>query len=363
MTSKKINQSIKKFRKEILNEELQYGHLLPSEKQLAEQLQLSRPTVSKIYDTLRNEGLIQKKQGFGTSVIYRKTERKYTFGLLFPGAGESEIFGKISDYFLDIESNHDVQFLWDGAVANNAQIRKSKILDTCKSYLEKKVDGIFFAPLELVDSADSLNNQICKLIDGFHTPVVLIDRDIYRFPERSEYTVVGLDNYKAGYSMTQHLIDNGCTTIYLICRRDSASSVYKRIVGCRSSCFDNGINFSKDNIIIGDPADSELLTRIQVVSGKTGILCINDATAAVAMSTFDRLGIVISKDILIAGFDDMKYARLLQMPLTSYKQPLSDITKIAYETMISRVTTNNRIRVNLDIEGRIIARESTRFNR
>jgi len=61
MASKKINQRINKFRDDILSGELPYGYLLPSEKQLAESMLLSRPTVAKIYDALRKEGLIQEK--------------------------------------------------------------------------------------------------------------------------------------------------------------------------------------------------------------------------------------------------------------------------------------------------------------
>ncbi len=52
-----------------------------------------------------------------------------------------------------------------------------------------------------------------KLFAGFLTrkniPLILIDRDISAFPNRSKYDIVGIDNFHAGYIMTEHLIKGG----------------------------------------------------------------------------------------------------------------------------------------------------------
>ena len=361
MASKKILQSINKFRKDILSGELPYGYLLPSEKVLAESMQLSRPTVSKIYDTLRGEGLIQKKKGYGTSVIYTANKKSRSFGLLFPGAGESEIFGLISDYFLNIEEQNDVKFLRDGAVAYNAEIRKNNILEACQMYIENKVDGVFFAPLERIDIANTLNKNIYELIDKNNIPLILLDRDVDKFPTRSKYPVVGLDNYSAGYLMTKHLIENGGKKIIFLSRRESASSVYKRIMGCKSCCFDYGIPFDKSNMVIGDPSDINTVKAMQIVSGETAVICGNDATAATLMLTLGELGLEVTRDLIMAGFDDMKYAKVLQVPLTSYRQPLLEIVETSYEMMLNRLVDKKKTALNIDISGKIIVRDSSTF--
>jgi DNA-binding LacI/PurR family transcriptional regulator len=100
---------------------------------------------------------------------------------------------------------------------------------------------------------------------------------------------------------------------------------------------------------------------MKIIPGKTGILCANDSTAALLMSTLNKLGKVVARDILIAGFDDMKYAKHLQVPLTSYRQPLMDIVRNSYEMIVSRISNPNQVAVNIHLTGKLIMRESTRF--
>jgi len=41
-------------------------------------------------------------------------------------------------------------------------------------------------------------------------PVILLDRDLDDFPSRSGYDLVGINNRRAGYVLTKHLIQQGC---------------------------------------------------------------------------------------------------------------------------------------------------------
>lgn len=149
--------------------------------------------------------------------------------------------------------------------------------------------------------------------------------------------------------------------MYFFHRKDSASSVNMRVAGCRSACFDAGVAFSYENIIAGEPLDAELVGKMKITPKKTGVLCANDSTAAILMSTINKLGSAVATDILIAGFDDMKYAKHLQVPLTSYRQPLQDIVRNSYEMILSRISNPNQAAVNIYLTGKLIMRESTRF--
>ena len=362
MSVKKITDTIARFREDILNGKLPYGSLLPTEKELAAEMQVSRPTVAKVYNALQKEGLLKKTPGQGTTVVFNGERKKYTFGLLLPGAGESEIFGAIHDYFLAIEKEKELKFLWDGAIANNAQVRQNTLLKICERYTEEKVSGVFFAPLERTENAGLVNNKVCALFDKENIPVILIDRDIYAFPNRSKYPVVGLDNFQAGYVMTKHLIEAGCEKIYFFYRKYSANSVYKRIAGCNTACFEANLPFSQQHIIVGDPADTNLVGRLKIVPGKTGVLCANDSTAAVIMASLKQTGTVVSKHVLVAGYDDMKYGKVLQPSLTTYQQPLLEIVTISYETMLSRLLSQPAVAADIRLTGELIARESTKFS-
>ena len=155
-----------KYRKDILEGNKLYGSMLPPEKELSKQMGVSRPTIAKVYNSLQSEGLVKKRAGFGTIVTHSRDEKQYTFGLLLPGSGETEIFRIIIDQFVQMEKERDFHCLWEGTVANNADVRKEIILKVCHSYMDKKVDGVFFSPLERTDRANDLNQRICNMFNA-----------------------------------------------------------------------------------------------------------------------------------------------------------------------------------------------------
>lgn len=363
MNSKISYKEIYKELKEgILKESFPSGSLLPTELTLAEKYAVSRPTIAKVYNQLQDEGYIKKKKGMGTVVIYNcATPSVYTFGLLLPGAGESEIFSIINDRFLRQSESGKFNCLWEGATASSANIRKTLIEACCDSYIQKQVDGIFFSPLERVPDADRLNWQICTKIKEAGIPLVLIDRDILAFPKRSEFDVVSLDNFHAGYVMAEHLLEAGCETIHYFFRPDSANSVYLRQLGVEAAVSAHKRTFTNENIYCGNPDDLELVKQIRIISGKTGIVCANDSTAAVLMSSLDAVGTKISTDVVICAYDNMKYSSHLKHSLTSYKQPCEEIADASIELMMRRVENKELFPVTIHLTGEIIVRESSRF--
>jgi len=346
---------------QILKEAFRPGSMLPTEQTLAQKYSVSRPTIAKVYNQLQEEGFIKKTKGLGTVVIYQCSNITYTFGLLLPGAGESEIFSIINDQLLRQSEIGRFNCLWEGATASSAEIRKSLVETCCESYINKKVDGIFFSPLERVPDANELNLKVCKAIQDANIPLVLIDRDILTFPKRSDFDIVCLDNFSAGCVMAQHLIEQGCETIHFFRRPDSASSVDLRQSGVRDVVLKNGYVFNENNIFTGNPEDLDFVKQMEIVPGKTGIVCANDSTAAVLMSSLDALGIKISSDILMCGYDDMKYSKHLKHSLTSYRQPCEEIANFSIELLMRRIKDNNRIPVTVNLTGEIVIRESSQF--
>lgn len=363
MDSKASYQTIYTTLKEqILKGDFSSGSLLPTEQTLAQQYSVSRPTIAKVYNKLQEEGYISKKKGLGTIVKYSGSKLTYTFGLLLPGAGESEIFSIINDQLLKESEKGRFNCLWEGATASSAEIRKSLIETCCDSYIQKKVDGIFLSPLERVPDASILNLRICQKIKDANIPLVLIDRDILEFPQRSGFDVVCLDNFNSGCLMAQHLIDQGCSVIHFFYRPDSASSVLMRLSGVRDTVLKNKLKFNEENVFCANPESLEAVRKIKYTPGKTGIICANDATAAVLMSSLDALGIKIASDVLICGYDDMKYSMHLKYSLTSFRQPCEEIAKVSLELLMRRLKNKNSMPLTVNLAGQIIVRESSQFN-
>lgn len=339
------------------------GTLMPTELTLAEKYNVSRPTISKVYNQLQVKGYVLKKKGLGTIVLFKESVKKvYTFGLLFPGDGESEIFSIINDQILKKSEEMKFNCLWEGATASNADIRRNLIETCCNTYIEKKVDGIFFSPLERIPDAERININICNKIRKAGIPLVLIDRDIVPAPEKSPFDIVCLDNFNAGCVMAQHLINAHCTQIYFFQRPDSAYSVRSRLLGVREIVQKYGMIFNNQNELCGNPEDVELIKNIPIEKGKAGIICANDATAAVLMSSLEGAGYVVGVDILICGFDNMKYSQYLKCSLTSFIQPCSEIADVSIDLMMRRIKNMDSSPLTVYLNGKIIERQSTVFH-
>jgi len=358
ISSKTIYDTLKD---QILKEVFLQGSMLPAEQTLAQKYSVSRPTIAKVYNQLQDEGFVKKTKGLGTVVTHQYSNTTYTFGLLLPGPGESEIFSIINDQLLKQSESGRFNCLWEGATAGSAEIRKLLIETCCENYINKKADGIFFSPLERVPDAYELNLKICKAIQKANIPLILIDRDILMSPNRSEFDVVCIDNFSAGSTMAKHLLDRGCDKLHFFYRPGSANSVDLRISGVRDTVLKHGHTFTTNNLFCGNPEDLDFVKQMEITPGKTGIICANDSTAAVLMSSLDTLGVEISSDVLICGYDDMKYSKHLKHSLTSFRQPCEEIANISIELLMRRLKDNNRIPVTINLTGEIVIRESSQF--
>lgn len=361
MVSKANFKSILEVVRHDIRNNIPAGTLLPTETELAAKYNVSRPTIAKVYNMLQKEGYVMKKQGIGTTVVYQGGACKTTFGLLLPGPGESEIFATISDRFMERSQRGDFECIWNGATSGNAEIRRDLTEKCCEEYIDQRVDGIFFAPLERIPEADELNGEICRKIRDAGIPLVLIDRDIVPFPARSQFDLVNLDNLNAAYIMGAHLIEAGCDHLLFFFRPDSAGSVRLRQFGVSAAAQEKGLGFDTGNICCGNPEDLDFVRSLDIRPGHTGIVCANDATAAVLMSSLSAIGTQITSDALLCAFDDMKYAKHLKYTLTSYRQPCVQITDAAIELMFRRMKTPDAPTLTIGLQGELCPRDSSRF--
>lgn len=103
------------------------------------------------------------------------------------------------------------------------------------------------------------------------------------------------------------------------------------------------------------------MKNISFTEGSTGIICANDSTAAVLMATMNFIGVEIRSDLIISGYDNMKYAGYLKHPLTSYSQPCEEIADVAIELMMRRVQNKKIMPLRISLIGEVVPRESTIF--
>src|SRR5208282_5292195 len=113
------------------------------------------------------------------------------------------------------------------------------------------------------------------------------------------------------------LIRLGITRVVFLGEANSASTVDARIAGFHEALWRHGIRPDVEPVWRGNSQDEEFVRKVLEGAGPEGIVCANDVTAARLMQSLLALGRRIPEEIRIVGIDDVKYASLLTVPLTT----------------------------------------------
>lgn len=70
-------------------------------------------------------------------------------------------------------------------------------------------------------------------------------------------------------------------------------------------------------------------------------------------------GVRVPEDVRVAGVDDLKYASLLSVPLTTIHQPCEALGRAAVETMLQRLQHPDRPARDVLVDFRLVVRGST----
>jgi len=197
------------FRRRILERELKPEERLPSEDELAVQYSVSKITVKKALELLKEEGLIYRVQGKGTFVssigghqepVSRKSDLRL-IGLVLEHVSSS--FGLDMMYHIDQMLDACGYKLCVRFTYGNTEKETEEIT----TLLSMGVDGLIIMPCH--DS--HYNMTILKLIlEGF--PVVLVDKRMHGLPVSSVCT----DGREAMRLLVHHLKERGCGNAALL---------------------------------------------------------------------------------------------------------------------------------------------------
>jgi GntR family transcriptional regulator, arabinose operon transcriptional repressor len=319
----------------IVSGEYPPGHRLPSESGLVRAFDASRPTVNRALRELQLAGLIERRAGSGSYVRADAAARGYTFGLLIPELGRTEIFEPICRGMAEAQHGSQHVLLWGSSLGDEANIEQ-QASQACRQLVAKKVSGVFFAPLELTPQRDVINRAAAEALDRAGIPVVLLDRDLVSYPERSRYDLVGIDNRRAGYTITRHLIRRGCRRPVFVGRPGSAPTVDARAAGYQEAVAAANLD-GAEHICRVEPDDRAQVKDILIRLRPDGFVCANDFTAARLLRTLTELRVSVPDKVRMVGIDDVKYASLLSVPLTTIHQPCSSMGAAAISAMLDRL--------------------------
>src|SRR5262249_20856503 len=137
---------------------------LPSEAQLVERFQVSRPTVARALRDLHDQGLVERRVGSGSYVRAPSAPAvaQGQLGLLIPGLGTTEIFEVICGELAALARVHDYGLLWGGSAyphpRGDTSVEDAEEL--CEQFIQRRVSGVFFAPFEQVSQKEAVNRRL-----------------------------------------------------------------------------------------------------------------------------------------------------------------------------------------------------------
>src|ERR1039457_4767467 len=339
---------------------------IPSEAQLVKRFGVSRPTVGRAMRELLEQGLIDRRPGSGTYIRLEKDRRQAAhpaipqIGLMMPTMFHTEIFEPICGELASIARSNDYG-LWSGSnmsFINEARMTAAEAEGLCGQFIEQGVAGVFFVPFEHQTDREATNQRITERLKQAGIPVVLIDRDIGIFPQRSEFDIVGVDNVAGGYLVADHLIKLGVRRMVYVKRPLTAPTVDSRIIGAQKAILDNGFDLPQPFVYLGEPADVKFVKSFAQNQKIDAILCTNDHLAAELLQTLTRIGIRVPNDLRLVGFDNVRFASLLSTPLTTIEQPIRDIAITAFSALRERMTNSTLPPRSLILTPRLVVRES-----
>ena len=220
--------------------------------------------------------------------------------------------------------------------------------ELCAQFIERKVAGVFFAPIE---GAAKANCAIVERLETARIPIVLLDRCILPYPDRCAHDLVGIDNRRAGYIAAEHLLETGIPQVAMIAYAKAAPTVAARIAGFLEAA-------PAGSIYRLESIDEAGIRDLLPLDSRIGIVCANDRTAGELMRVLLSLGRSIPRDVAIVGIDDVEYASLLPVPLTTVHQPCREIGEAALAAMLERVERPNLYVRDILLQCKLVIRQS-----
>ncbi|MDX3899255.1 MAG: LacI family DNA-binding transcriptional regulator [Sphingobium sp.] len=183
--------------------------------------------------------------------------------------------------------------------------------------LRKEADGLIFLGHRLPSSLTKLVAET-----GFQSPIV----NACDFSSELGVCSVHIDNARAATDAVQLLLSMGHRRIALLAGPETSPLTRERLAGVRHAALVAGV---ADRLVITH-GDYTILSGMALASGlldaetaPTAMFCFSDEMAIGALAACRERGLVCPDDISIVGFDDVRYARFQNPPLTTVRQPMN----------------------------------------
>lgn len=349
----------------ILDGRYRPGQKLPSEAQLMRRYDVSRTTVIRAFRDLEAVGMVRRRRGSGTFVAepsnaLRGPDMAFFAPFVERGADLPYVEGLIHQHLAHLAGENHSRLMLQ-CVTGGESTWAQRLRDATTAVRNSGVRGVLYYPAELPDEQMHLNRWAVDALKGAGLTVVLIDRDIVRTPDRSEFTRVGFDNRRGGYLLTDHLIRQGCRRIAFVGIPEASTAVADRLAGYFEALRRHGVAAEEGLVRTADEPDlTEAFCRSLMDEARPdAVIGKMDRFAALLGRHLMKLGLRIGRDIKLAGFDDDPIAGLLPVPLTTIRLPAKPFAEAAYQAAMFRIREPSAAPRQIIIDAELVVRASS----
>jgi LacI family transcriptional regulator len=158
--------------------------------------------------------------------------------------------------------------------------------------------------------------------------------------ELADMTSVRVDDFKAAFDMTMHLISLGHRRVGFIRAAQNHMVSKTRYAGYIEALERSAIGLDPDLVVDGDLTFETGLgateTLLDLADPPSAIFGSNDDTAAAITSVAHRRNMRIPEQLSVAGFDDSPISRKVWPQITTIRQPVVDMTSRAVELLAAQ---------------------------
>jgi len=302
-------------------------------KELAARLDLSPATISLVVNGSRVADSIPQETKDRILAAVRKykyrpnffarslrAQRSFTIGVIVP---------EVSDgYSASVMSGVEDHLLQEGYFYFVASHRhRADLIDEYpRLFLERSVDGLI-----AVDTPWSLMLSVPVVTVSGHNQVKGV-------------TNIVLDHKRAAEVAMKHLVQLGHRRIAFIKGQEFSSDTQERWTNIEAVAGQMGVRIFPSLVaqLEGDSPSPQLgfkATKRLLAAKKpfTALFAFNDISAMGAIRAFREAGLRVPEDISVVGFDDIQSAAYQNPGLTTVRQPLREMGRIAAEIVLRRI--------------------------
>lgn len=188
---------------------------------------------------------------------------------------------------------------------------------------------------------------------------------VHRMLDRGHLHYIGVDDRGATREMADYLLDKGYHDLAFIGGSMNRLPPRHKQWGYEDAMRDRGLRIRPQWVVhLPDgnrPADAERATRELLTSPHRprAILAVTDRIAFDVIATARKLGLVVPRDLAVAGFDDHEKAALCSPPLTTVQVPWVEMVRLATVNLVQLVEHRSKIgQIQIRMNTRLIVRRS-----